>query len=112
MEAGCTSVFVIDKDANLLSKLEQEFPQVKTTQVDVLDWEETRKAVEAFGPVDHVINNAGIPEPEYVMEISSEGIDRIFGVNFKALVNISQAAAKGMIKQGKGGTIVNISSVV
>lgn len=33
-------------------------------------------------------------------------------MNFKALVNVSQVAAQGMIKQGKGGTIINISSVV
>lgn len=74
-------MFVIDKDANLLSQLQQEFPVVKTTQVDVLQWEETRKAVEAFGPVDHVINNAGIPEPENVLEITSEGIDRFIYFN-------------------------------
>lgn len=85
MEAGCTSIFVIDKDANLLSQLQKEFPVVKLAQVDVLQWEETRKAVEAFGPVDHVINNAGIAEPEDILEVTSEGIDKLVEITHDSI---------------------------
>lgn len=35
---------------------------------------------------------------------------RMFEVNVKAVINVSQVVAKGMIKQGRGGSIVNISS--
>jgi NAD(P)-dependent dehydrogenase (short-subunit alcohol dehydrogenase family) len=39
-------------------------------------------------------------------------IFRIIGINLKAVVNVSQVAAKSMIAAGKGGSIVNISSRV
>ncbi|CAL8098955.1 unnamed protein product [Orchesella dallaii] len=113
INAGCTSVFVIEKDVNLLKQVEQEFPViVKGIQLDVTNWDEVQKVVGALGPIDLLINNAGIPEPEDFMEITSEGIDRIFAVNFKAIVNISQVVSSEMIKHGKGGAIVNISSVL
>lgn len=95
VEAGCTNIYVIDKDANLLKQLHDEFPMVKSVNVDLLDWEETRKAVESFGPVDHVINNAGIPEAERVLEITSGGIDRCFKIDalrFKLRVTWSKTS--------------------
>jgi NAD(P)-dependent dehydrogenase (short-subunit alcohol dehydrogenase family) len=33
-------------------------------------------------------------------------------VNFKAMINVAQAVAKGMLESGNGGSIVNISSLV
>ncbi|ODM98401.1 Carbonyl reductase [NADPH] 2 [Orchesella cincta] len=113
IEAGCSSVYVVEKDTNLLKELEQEFPViVKGVPMDVTNWDEVQKVVETLGPVNHLINNAGIPEPEDFMEITSEGIDKIFAVNFKAIVNISQIVSREMIKHGKKGSIVNISSVL
>lgn len=76
IESGCTLIYVIDKDVNLLQQLKDEFPVVKTAVADVLNWDETGKVIESFGPIDHVINNAGIPEPEDILEVTSEGIDR------------------------------------
>jgi len=110
---GCnaTSVVVLDKDVEQLAKVKSEFPSVITVTADLSNWDETRKALETVGPIDHLVNNAGVNRRESFMNVSSQNIDFIFGINFKAIVNVSQVIAKGMIDRGTGGTIVNISSL-
>jgi NAD(P)-dependent dehydrogenase (short-subunit alcohol dehydrogenase family) len=39
-------------------------------------------------------------------------LDRVIGINLKASVNVSQVVAKKMIHAGKGGSIVNVTSIV
>lgn len=69
------------------------------------------KTVKKFGSVDIMVNNAGVG---YIMEPFEEfkesSWDAVLDVNLKGAFLCSQAAAKQMIKQGKGGSIINIAS--
>jgi len=110
-------VFALDRNADNLKKLREEHPGIEVVVADLLDWEQSRKAVETLqisvGGFHHLINNAGIPEAAYFNDLMPDSIDRIFGVNFKALINMGQVMAKGHKAHGvDGGTIVNISSVM
>ena len=68
------------------------------------------ETVKAFGGLDILINNAGTSHRNRPMlEITPEEIDRIFGVNVKGIVMLSQAAIPHMRARG-GGVIVNIGS--
>jgi len=109
--AGNAIVIILDKDEVQLKNVKAEFPDITTITADLLNWEETKKALANIGPIDHLVNNAGVNRREGFMNVSSENIDFIFGINFKAIVNVSQTIAKGMIEKGTGGTIVNISSL-
>jgi len=105
-------LFVIDKDQNLLTNLNKEMPNITTLCVDLLNWDETRKAVLSIAPLDHLVNNAGVIKTEPLLDVTPEHIDLMFGVNVKASINVSQSFVKGIIeKQAAGGTIVNISSL-
>lgn len=68
------------------------------------------KCVELAGSVDILVNNAGVVDLRPLEEITPENWDFIFDTNAKGLFFILQAAAKQMIKQGRGGKIINISS--
>lgn len=70
-----------------------------------------QKTVKELGGVDILINNAGIIPRGTPLEISEEMWDAVMAVNLKGCLLCSQAAAKRMIEQGRGGSIIHISSV-
>ena len=66
--------------------------------------------VEALGSVDILVNNAGIGHSASVMDTTDEDLDRVLGVNLKGTFFCSRETAKGMVRKGSGGRIINISS--
>jgi glucose 1-dehydrogenase len=68
-------------------------------------------ALEAFGRVDIMVNNAGIETRTSLLDTTEGQYDRVLDVNLKSAFFGSQLAAKQMIKQGHGGRIINITSV-
>jgi len=69
------------------------------------------KAMEVFGRVDILINNAGITRDGLLMRMKDEDWDAVMDTNLKGAFYCSRAAAKIMTKQ-RSGRIINISSVV
>jgi len=68
-----------------------------------------RKTEEALGPVDILLNSAGIYPHSSVAEMAEEELDRVFAINIKANFLACQAVIPGM-QQRKFGKIINISS--
>lgn len=69
-----------------------------------------RQAVERFGGLDILINNAGLTRPTKFLDISEEEYDLVVDVNLKGMFMASQAAVPAMLARG-GGAIVSLSSV-
>ncbi len=86
----------------------------KAMRADVSHPAEARKLIDAtlaeFGRIDILVNNAGVYEFKPLPEISEEHYNRIFDLNVKGLLFVTQAAVNAF--GDKGGHIVNISSVV
>ncbi|MDQ2872708.1 MAG: SDR family oxidoreductase [Candidatus Eremiobacteraeota bacterium] len=68
-------------------------------------------AVEHFGGLDILVNNAGIEEKHPFLEMPFEVWEKVIAVDLTGPWLCSQSAAKQMVKQKRGGRIVNISSV-
>ena len=66
--------------------------------------------VAKFGSVDILYNNAGVFDMGPILEISEASFDKVFAVNTRGLFFTLQAAAAQMVKQGRGGKIINMSS--
>lgn len=77
--------------------------------VDVSDRVAVQAAAEAAGPVDVVVNNAGVVTGKRLLEASDEAIERTFNVNVMALYWVTRAFLGGMVDRGHG-TVVTISS--
>jgi 3-oxoacyl-[acyl-carrier protein] reductase len=68
-------------------------------------------AVAAFGGLDIVVNNAGTTHKNRpLLEVDEATFDRIYAVNVKSIYLMTQAAVPVLRAQGRGGSIVNISS--
>ena len=69
------------------------------------------KAVKEFGGLDILISNAGICDQMDWFEVTEEVWDKHFSINMKGTYLNCQAASKIMKDQGRGGSIVGISSI-
>ena len=70
------------------------------------------KTLETMGKIDILVNNAGIIRRAPIAEFSEKDWDDVMNINIRTLFFLSQAAAKVMIKQGKGGKIINTASML
>jgi NAD(P)-dependent dehydrogenase (short-subunit alcohol dehydrogenase family) len=68
-------------------------------------------AVEAFGGLHVVVNNAAVNRRGPILDMDGATWDRITRLDLRAPYFLSQRAARRMIEQGDGGSIVSISSV-
>lgn len=70
-----------------------------------------RQAVHHFGGVDILVNNAGIEHEQPFLDTPLDLWNKVIAVNLTGAWICSQAAAKQMVKQKRGGRIINISSI-
>ena len=77
---------------------------------DVADKEAVAQALRDFGPVDVLINNAGIAHYGLISQIGKEQWDRVFAVNVHGMYHCIDAVLPGMLQQ-QSGCIINVSSM-
>jgi 3-oxoacyl-[acyl-carrier protein] reductase len=104
-----------EKTLDELRKITDDCIFVKT---DISEYNQVKNlistAVNRFEAIDFMINNAadftGVGDS--VVDIKTEDWQKIFDVNVNGVFYCTQIAAKEMIKEGKGGKIVNVSSII
>lgn len=99
----------------LIGKIEAAGGHAVGVQADVSQAADLHKmvqtAVDNYGRLDVLINNAGIENRTSLLDTTEAGFDKIMAVNLKSAFFGTQAAAKQFISQGGGGLVINISSV-
>ncbi|HET7560609.1 MAG TPA: glucose 1-dehydrogenase [Limnochordia bacterium] len=89
--------------------------QAEACALDVRNKAEVERAIDVvearFGPLDILVANAGICELTPFLEIEEEAWDRHLDINLKGVFLCGQAAARRMAAGGRGGRIINMSSV-
>jgi 3-oxoacyl-[acyl-carrier protein] reductase len=113
---GATVVFTYmssDKKAKTLqSELGENSLAIKSDASKLEDAEALiENAVEKYGQLDVVVNNAGITRDNLLMRMKEEDWDEVINTNLKSVFNVTKAVQRTMLKQ-RSGSIINITSVV
>jgi NAD(P)-dependent dehydrogenase (short-subunit alcohol dehydrogenase family) len=69
------------------------------------------RTVDHFGHVDILVNAAGVNSPTPFFEITEDEWQRILDIDLKSVFLACQVFGKAMVERGRGGSIINISSV-
>ncbi|MEW9806077.1 SDR family NAD(P)-dependent oxidoreductase [Mesorhizobium sp. ZMM04-5] len=104
-----------DEDlATIAAEAKAQGHTVYPQRLDVRDVGSISAAVEAIvtahGPIDVLINNAGLGFARAAFDVTGADWDEMMGVNLRGMFFMSQAVARTMVAAGKGGRIINISS--
>ena len=118
-EAGA-SVVIADLDPGAAEHVAEELRTKRddsavSIRVDVSDPEDVTRmvdtTVETFGGIDILVNNAGIFPMLPLSDLDLETFHRVLDVNLTGLFLCTKTVSARMIAQGKGGRIVNITSI-
>ncbi|CAG7837801.1 unnamed protein product [Allacma fusca] len=104
-------VWAVSKNPDNLNSLKAECPTITPVSVDLEDWGATRSAIDSIGPVDYLVNNAGVLIIKSFLDTTAEDFDLCNNVNLRAVFNVSQVVGRNMIQAGISGSIVNMSSL-
>lgn len=108
-EAGARVIAVSRTQADLDALVERWGDQVETHRQDVCDasfpaW------VESIAALDILVNNAGTNTPMPFTDVDDATLDRLLDINVRATFRTAQAAVRVMLKGGRGGAVVNVTS--
>ena len=113
--AGARVMLVARRREPLVELAEElsEFP-VAWCSADVSKAEDVKRMVEEtvqrFGRIDVLVNNAGTTQRAPIVEFEDDDYDRIIAVNMRSCWLCQKYAGAQMLKQGQGGSIINIGS--
>ena len=103
-------VGVLDQNAAAAESLVTELGSSEVLPVDVSDQSAVANAIQGFGTLNLLVNNAGIVRFGPLLDQSADDIASVIGVNLIGTINCAQYAAQAMAAQS-GGVIINMSSV-
>jgi NAD(P)-dependent dehydrogenase (short-subunit alcohol dehydrogenase family) len=113
--AGCRLALAA-RSAEPLQALAEGLPHAAAIPTDMGDTTQAaalaHKAVEIFGRLDVVINNAGLGVRDNLINLREEEARRVMDVNYFGPVALIQAAIPHLKANPNGGLIINISSIV
>ncbi len=114
-EVGIVDINLAKAQETAARIAEETGSKVIAYQCDVTSADSAQAMVEAFvkdfGEIDFAVNNAGIFTGIPVLEIDQKSFESVIDVNLNGVFYTAQAAARQMVKQGKGGSIVSTASM-
>lgn len=106
----------VGKVRDAASRIRDEGGHAHAVALDVTSRESVvgafEEAARSLGPVTVVVNNAGIAVQKPLLDHTDEDWERVIGVNLTGAWRVAQEAARHMVAHGKGGSIVNVASIL
>ncbi len=100
--------------AEVLERCRVHAPSSTSWAVDLADLDAVdvlaRSVGDAFGPLDVLVNNAGMPNRKGVLDIDADMVERVMHLNYVSPVRLTLGLLPAMVERGSG-LIVNVASV-
>ncbi|PNU03116.1 2-deoxy-D-gluconate 3-dehydrogenase [Novosphingobium guangzhouense] len=113
LAANGANVVLAARRRDALEQLAAEIGSAaKVVALDVTDPESVCNAVAEAGPIDVLVNNAGVSSAQPVLDAGVEDYDYVMNANLRGAFLVATEVARGMRDQGQGGAIVNIASIL
>ena len=104
-----------EETSALIAKVEAAGGHAVGVQADITQAADLQKmiatAVDTYGRLDVLINNAGIETRTSLLDTTESDFDKVMAINVRSTFFGTQAAAKQFLTQGGGGLVLNVSSV-
>jgi 2-deoxy-D-gluconate 3-dehydrogenase len=111
--AGVYNTHPPEKARSAVEKAGRRFVAIQADLISIAPIEGIiSKTVSAFGRLDILVNDAGIIRRAPSLEYTEQDWDDVMNINLKSLFFLCQAAARQFMKQGSGGKIINIASLL
>lgn len=114
-DAGASLVLAArraDRLQSLQAELSQRNVTAKAIELDVQSAESVASALEAAGPLDIVVNNAGISIVKPALQMPEKDWDSVVDTNLRGAWLVAQGAAQRWVAEKRPGSIVNIASIL
>jgi short-subunit dehydrogenase len=103
-----------DRLAEVVGRCMEHSPDSRMWVVDLADLDQVDQlsvdVLDAFGGVDLLVNNAGIPKRRHVTALNIDTITQVMHINYLSPMRLTMALLPQMLERGSG-TIVNVSSI-
>jgi NAD(P)-dependent dehydrogenase (short-subunit alcohol dehydrogenase family) len=104
-----------DKLQAVVDSITHDGGQARALSIDVSDAASVRACFDAlasWGAPDVVVNNAGVTVTRPLLEQTEEDFDHVLDTNLKGCWLVATEAARRMVAAGRGGSIVNVASIL
>ncbi len=102
----------VDRVQALAAEAAQAGLTMRALALDVTDPASIEACLAAAGPIDVLVNNAGIAVDKPALETTTQEWDDVIATNLSGAWYMAQAVAKNMVAAKRGGSIVNIASIL
>lgn len=100
----------MDQLTEAVEAMAAEGHSAEAVQLDVADPQAVKSLLADHGPFDVVVNSAGIARHATALDTSIDDYQAVMDINVRGAFVLSAEAARGMIKAGVAGSIIQISS--
>lgn len=113
--AGAEVVVTARREAPLqalVETIEASGGHARAFALDVTRRDDVCRVLDAAGPLDVLVNNAGVSDTRPVLDGDDESWDSVLDTNLKGAWTVAQESARRMVAAGQGGSLINITSIL
>ncbi|UMZ15077.1 SDR family oxidoreductase [Pseudomonas sp. MPFS] len=96
----------------LVEEIEVAGGRARAFALDVTCREDVCRVLDAAGPLNVLVNNAGVSDSQPLLDCDDQDWDRVLDTNLKGAWTVAQESARRMIAAGQGGSLINVTSIL
>lgn len=96
----------------LVEAIEADGGRARAFALDVTCRDDVCRVLDAAGPLDVLVNNAGVSDSQPLLDCDDQAWDCVLDTNLKGAWTVAQESARRMIAAGQGGSLINVTSIL